>query len=246
VVLNRTRHLWQYVLVPILVNLLVGILLYVGLLFVGWQAINNVVATLPEWATFLSFVLQAVLVVVLFVVLGFVLLRFGIVLGSPWYSQLAEQLEHIYLPQQARVAPSSHPLTVARDIGEALLFELKKLLLFFGIWLPLLLFNFVPVVGTLVVSVGSVALGVTILCLDFFDSSLSRRRLTFRHKLRIIRESLPASGGFGLVCLALVSVPLLNLLAIPLCVAAGTLFFCDRIAPRLHPLPSPAPEQPAP
>jgi CysZ protein len=28
-----------------------------------------------------------------------------------------------------------------------------------------------------------------------------------------------------------VSIPLLNLLAIPLCVTAGTLFFCDRIWP---------------
>jgi CysZ protein len=44
---------------------------------------------------------------------------------------------------------------------------------------------------------------------------------------------LPASASFGFVCLALVSVPLINLLAIPVCVAAGTLFFCDRIQPWL-------------
>jgi len=31
--------------------------------------------------------------------------------------------------------------------------------------------------------------------------------------------------------LGLVSIPLLNLLAIPLCMTAGTLFFCDRIWP---------------
>jgi CysZ protein len=31
----------------------------------------------------------------------------------------------------------------------------------------------------------------------------------------------------------LVSIPLLNLLAVPLCVAAGTLFCCDRVLPQL-------------
>ena len=50
----------------------------------------------------------------------------------------------------------------------------------------------------------------------------------------MIRRSLPASAGFGLACLGLVSIPFVNLLSIPLCVAAGTLFFCDRIEQGTH------------
>ena len=45
-------------------------------------------------------------------------------------------------------------------------------------------------------------------------------------------EALPATASFGLVSLFLVSIPLLNLLTVPLCVASGTLFFCDRIWPK--------------
>ena len=48
-----------------------------------------------------------------------------------------------------------------------------------------------------------------------------------------MRRALPASAGFGLVALALVSVPFVNLLAVPLCVVAGTLFYVDRIRGRL-------------
>ena len=44
---------------------------------------------------------------------------------------------------------------------------------------------------------------------------------------------MPASLGFGLVCFVLVGIPFLNLFAIPLCMAAGTLFFCDRIAAQM-------------
>ena len=67
-------------------------------------------------------------------------------------------------------------------------------------------------------------------CLDFFDAPLERRRLSFGQKVRVVRRTLPASAGFGLVCFALAGIPLLNLLVIPVCVAAGTLFYCDRIA----------------
>jgi CysZ protein len=73
-----------------------------------------------------------------------------------------------------------------------------------------------------------IVIGVTISCLDFFDPPLERRRLSFRAKLGYIRHHLPASAGFGLICLGLVSVPFLNLLAVPVCITAGTLFFCER------------------
>jgi CysZ protein len=41
---------------------------------------------------------------------------------------------------------------------------------------------------------------------------------------------LPATAGFGLVCLGLVSIPFFNLFAVPLCITAGTLFYCDQSA----------------
>ncbi|MGL6337576.1 MAG: EI24 domain-containing protein, partial [Waterburya sp.] len=99
---------------------------------------------------------------------------------------------------------------------------------------PLLVINFFPGVGTLISTIGSLILTTTIVCLDFFDSCLERRRLQFRQKLSIVLKSLPASGSFGLICLGLISIPLVNLITIPLCVASGTLFICDRTLERLR------------
>ena len=93
----------------------------------------------------------------------------------------------------------------------------------------MLIINLFPGVGTVVSSIGSLMLTTTIVCLDFLDSCLERRRLGFRQKLGIVFKSLPASGSFGLVCLGLISIPLVNLVTIPLCVASGTLFICDRV-----------------
>jgi CysZ protein len=226
--LQRHSELWGYVLWPVLLNLVVGATIYIGLLLAGFQAINTWIAGLPEWAAFLGGLLQVLLVVLLLIVTGFVLVRFGVVLGSPFYGQLSERLEAILTNQP----PPSEGLTfatVTRDIWRALGFELKKLLLTLAIGLPILLLNLIPAAGQVLATIGGILLGALIACLDFFDSPLERRRLGFRQKLGAIRGSFPASGGFGLICLALSSIPLINLLAIPLCVAAGTLFYSERL-----------------
>jgi CysZ protein len=193
----------------------------------------------PDWAIALAnalgasflWILRLILVLLLLLVTGFIFLQFGVLLGAPWYGKLSEELELLRLgklpPMEANLG------SAVRDVGRAILYELKKLVLLIGVGLPLLLFNLLPGVGTAIASVGYITLTATIVCLDFFDSAVERRRLRFRQKLGVVWRSLPASAGFGLVCLALVSVPLINLLAIPVCVAAGTLFFCDRIQPWL-------------
>lgn len=191
----------------------------------------------PEWlahpgwvsttaAIFLVALLKSVLIVLLLILTGFIFLQFGVLLGAPWYGKLSEELERLYTGQVTTIE-----VGLAQDVGRAIAYELKKLALFVGLGLPLFLLNFVPGVGTAIATVGGLALTTTIICMDFMDAAVERRRPRFRNKLALVRQCLPASAGFGLVCLGLISIPLINLLSIPLCVAAGTLFFCDRIVP---------------
>lgn len=244
-VFRRRPHLWLYLIGPILINLVICIFLYVGLLMFGWQSledgmdnltlwVENLIANLPKWLVFLEYLiigaeyfLRFVLVVVLLVVVGFILTQFGVLLGSPWYGKLSEQLEKIRTGNLEVVE-----VGIVRDIGRAILFELKKLALMVMVGGFLFLLNFLLGLGTIFASLGGLALTTTIICLDFFDAPLERRRLRFRQKLKIVLQSFPASFGFSFVCLILISIPLLNLVTIPLCVAGGTLFFCDRILPK--------------
>lgn len=248
-VLWQTPKLWGYVLVPVALNLIIGIALYLGLLFPSLSGIdvlvtdlsvkfNALIASLPQWLSFLAvltvgfgWLLRVLLIAGLLLVIGFLLVQFGVILGSPWYGQLSEQLELLRNGQ----LPAEEPMNLTnifQDIRRSIGFELRKLQLLLSVGLPLLLLNFIPGIGSIFVTLGWIALGATLVCFDFLDAPLERRRRTFQEKFEIIRASLPASGSFGLICLGLVSIPLLNLLAIPLCVTAGTLFFCDRIWPR--------------
>ena len=244
----RNPKLWGYAIVPIFVNVIVGILLYVGILFPGLNGIEVLVsnldnqidtwvANLPAWlqyldvsAVILGWLLRTVLAIVLLFFIGFLLLQFGGILGAPWYGQLSEKLEEFRTGYPAVLPPNSFT-SIFQDIGRAILFELKKLALQVSIGLPLFLLNFIPVYGSILFTIGGIALASTIICLDFLDAPLERRRLKFREKLKMIRLAFPASGSFALVCFGLITIPFLNLLAIPICVGSGTLFFCDRLWP---------------
>jgi CysZ protein len=230
-VLRRNPDLWGFVVIPILINIAVGVLLYAGLLLAGLRWIEATTAGLPAWAAPLAWLLQLLLGIALFIATGYVLVRFGVVLGSPFYGQLSERLEE----RLTGAAPPAEPLSaagIARDLIRALLYELKKLALVVAVLLPLLLVGLIPVAGQVLVVIGQILLGALITCLDFLDSPLERRRLRFRAKLGMVRRGLPATAAFGLICLGLVSIPLINLLAIPLCVSAGTLLFCERLHSR--------------
>ncbi|ACK70526.1 protein of unknown function DUF540 [Gloeothece citriformis PCC 7424] len=245
-VIKNTPQLWGYLVTPIIVNIFLGITLYAGLVYLGWQLVEDwtiklsqwvdtLIVNLPTWLSILEglitgveYFLDLVLVIILLIIIGFIFAQFGTLLGAPWYGQLSEQLEKIRTGKIETVE-----VGIIRDIWRAILFEIKKLFLIVIVGIPLFLFNFVPGIGTLTATVGGISLTGTIVCLDFFDAPLERRRLHFRKKLQIVLTSLPASAGFGAVCLGLISVPLLNLITIPLCVASGTLFFCDRILPKL-------------
>jgi CysZ protein len=186
---------------------------------------------LPGWLlhapmALVSWLLRLVLTILLLLVTGFVLLQFGFILGAPFYGKLSETIEQLKTGRLEVVE-----ISAGREIGRAILYELKKLVLLVGIGLGLLLLNLLPGVGTAIASLGTIALGSYLVCLDFFDSTLERRRLKFRQKLRIVQQSLPASAGFALVCFGIVNIPLINLVGIPLCVVAGSLFCCDRILP---------------
>lgn len=237
----KNPQLIKYIAIPILVNILVAIALYSGLLFFGLQFVNDIqgditlslnqlITSLPEWLSWLTMLVSALIIVIRFLLIvllliatGFVLTQFGVLLGAPWYGQLSEQLEKIRTGKVELIE-----LNIVSDLGRAILYELKKLVLIALAGIPLILINFFPGVGTAFSSIGSFSLTVIIVCLDFLDSCLERRRLGFRQKLKIVINSLPASGSFGLVCLGLISIPLVNLFTIPLCVASGTLFICDR------------------
>jgi CysZ protein len=242
----RSPSLLRFLIIPVAINILVGILLYGSLLFPAWNSldaltlsidarVDRLIADLPAWLGFLdnlilvfAYILRFILLGILFLVTGFILLQFGTLLGAPWYGKLSEEMEKFRLGE-AKIVEVGFVL----DLWRAILFELKKLVFWLAIAIPLLVLNLVPWVGSLVIGLLWVGLTAAIVGLDFLDGPSERRRFKFRQKLGILLRTFPASASFSFVCWALVSIPFINLLTVPICVASGTLFWCDRVLPKL-------------
>jgi CysZ protein len=242
---KQNPSLWSYIIVPLILNLILGIFFYLQLL--SWEAeffeiltlkgmawLNQIAQDSPYWLQNLHIILiflieffKLLLGLIFLVLTGFILAQIGFLLGMPWYSKLSEKIESIKLGKITIVE-----VNFLTEIKRALFYELKKILLLLFIGLPLFLCNFLPGFGPLIATIGGLSLTAILTCLDFWDQPLERRRLGFRDKLGLIAKSFPSSAGFGYMCLFLISIPLLNLVTIPLCVAAGTLFVCDRLFPR--------------
>jgi CysZ protein len=242
----KQPELLTYVAVPIGINLALGISLYLGIVLPGWNWVGDVftqwivawdgwIARLPsqlEFLTYLgvgfSWIVRIGLTAGLFLLVGVLLAQFGTLLGAPWYGKLSEKIEQLRT-QQLQIIE----VGVVRDVTRAILFELKKLVLLALIGIPCFILGFVPGLNTTIVPVGWASLALTLVCLDFLDAPLERRRLKFRQKLGIIYRNFPTTLSFGAVCLVMMSLPIFNLVFVPICVASGTLLFCDRIWPKL-------------
>lgn len=243
--LTRTPRLWGYVITPILLTLGLALLLYGGLLPLAWQGVGTLtqsalvpllgwIERLPNWLEGLGAVLTgfAVLVrvlatIVLFWLLGLVLTQLSVLLGSPWYGRLSEVLEQERIPEQFQQLPPSPGFW--SDLLRAIQFEGKKLFLTAIVFLMVLGLQFLPFAGQILGTVLSLLWGALLTCVDFWDGPLERRRYPFRRKLAWILGQFPGNLTFGLLCNLLISIPLVNLVTIPLCVAAGTLLVCDRL-----------------
>ncbi|MEB3228085.1 MAG: EI24 domain-containing protein [Synechocystis sp.] len=244
--LLRQNPQWlPYIVIPLIINLVLGGLLYwqlwkfsnasiETLQFYGQQWIDPIRQQLPQIMPYILPVLKGgfwliigLWRLILLILTGFLLSQVGGVLGSPWYGQLSERLE-----KQVLGKLSIQDVGLLKEIHRAIAFELKKLVIIIGVGLVCVGLNLFPGLGTVLATAMGIITTATITCLDFFDPPLERRRLKFRQKLAIIAKSLPLSAGFGVTSLLWISIPLVNLVTIPLCVTAGTLFFCEEIYPR--------------
>lgn len=223
--LLKNRELWPWIFIPVLIN--VG-LIVTAFLGATWSAPIVLAELWPMPAGGFAFtVWQTVSMVV-----GLVLFVLGVVflyalsgiVGTPFYDYLTAQVE----AQVAGIVEEAFDWSrfrkdVMQSIGHSLLA--------FGLWLavmlPLVCIGLIPGLGQLLELVLGLSFTSLFLAREMMDGAMSRRRYSFRYKLRIIRSQLMVMLGFGAACAVLLWIPLLNFLFMPVSVVGGTLVFLD-------------------
>ena len=144
------------------------------------------------------------------------------VLASPFLDVLASRVELIETGVVAEDAPTGLIGTGA-DVLRSLREELRRALFFLAVVVSLALLGFVIPGAHLVTGPAIVGFAIFFLPLDYASYTLDRRRYSFRQKRTWLMANKPVVVGFGCAAFMICWVPGLNLLAIPLLVAGGTL-----------------------
>lgn len=144
-------------------------------------------------------------------------------LAVPFNDRLSDRVEQLTL------GPLDEPFrfgTMVADLVQSVVHSSLSLLLWTFVMAGLLFLNLVPVFGNLLAVLGTTLATAIFLSREMMDGAMSRRRLGYLHKLRVIRANRALCLGFGLVASGFLWLPGINILLMPMMVAGGTLMFC--------------------
>lgn len=223
--LRRHPVLWPWVAVPAAINL--GLLL-AGMVF-SWLAAPATVGwlwTRPEAGLALVLWVLTVWVVrlALAAVVGMGVYLAAGILSSPFNEVISEKVEQIEL------GDASEPWTAAvflRDSLVSALHSLASVALYAACMAPLLLLNLLPGIGSLLFTAASWTLTAFFLAREMLDGVTSRRRMSLRQKIALVRAHPALMGGFGLAQNLLLWIPLANFVCMPVGVIGATLMYVE-------------------
>jgi len=218
----RTPSLWPWVILPVVFMAA----LIVGAGFMAMWAVPKLLGLV--WAApaaGLGFYLWRAAAVLLwgtvFVLSTIVLyLCFGI-LATPFYDQLSERTEAALIGPREDVSWTQW----WGDILQSVLHSLCA----FALWAVFvcisLVLSIIPVAGQVLDFLIGGSLTAFLLAREMMDGPMSRRRFTFRTKVRVVWGNLAVAWGFGVATSLFLAVPVLNLFSLPCAVVGGTRLF---------------------
>ena len=213
----------RFVVVPLLIN----VLLFAGLLVLGAAQLDALLdRELPQWLTWLSWLLIPLFVVTYLVVGFFAFNLVANLIASPFNGLLAEAVErHL----TGKAAEGSSWRKLMNELWQTLGSELRKLAYIAVRTLPLMVLLLVPGVNV-IASLGLMALGAWMLAIAYADYPMANHGLTFPAQRRRLGRKRWLGFGFGASVMAALSVPVLNFVVIPCAVAGATAMWVEQLS----------------
>lgn len=229
--LIRKPGVRAYVIAPLAINML----LFTGAIVWGAGAVGDFIHWLSQqwqWLHWVAWLLWPVFVVISLTLIFFCFSVIANLIGAPFNGFLAAAVERS-LTGTATLARSEEQ-GLQGQIRAALTSEFRKFLYLAARALPLLLLFIIPVVQLAAPFVWFL-FGAWLLALEYLEYPLGNRGLQFPQVRAVIAGQRGLALGFGAGVLCLTLVPVLNFLAMPVAVAAGTKLAIERFTPATAP-----------
>ncbi|MEO8210951.1 MAG: EI24 domain-containing protein [bacterium] len=215
-----------YSIVPIIINLIIygAIFFYIYNRIIGSTQdvvednVSNVIMfeLIQIFLKVFTFLLILVICYVLFIF-------FGGIISAPFNEKISKLIE-----EKVYKVNAGNELPFLKDAVESIKAELKKIIFYLSGIIPLVVINFIPMIGSVISLVVGTAFSFFFNALEYLDYPLTRRRAGFREKLKIVNSKKMLSYGFGAMGFILTFIPVVNVLMNPILVAAGTSLFYEK------------------
>lgn len=221
--LIRRPGLRRYFIIPGLINAVVLTLLVVLSYshFDDWVAM--IMAWFPDWMVALYWLVWGIALIVLLVLILFVFTFVANIIASPFNAILSIKVEEA-LTGSAPESTVSPWLILPRSVAR----ELLKFLYILPRLLGLLLITVIPVINTVAPFLW-ILFGAWMMSIQYADYAADNNDVSFRElKSRLGARRLDALM-FGLPAYLLLTVPVVNLILMPIGVAGGTRFWVEHL-----------------
>lgn len=234
--LRREPMLLPLAVMPAVLNLglaIVGLVLAFlqAPFLVGWLWQRPEATDLGTWLLAALWVVVAILLGALVATLWLVLVyALAGLVATPFTDYLTEQVELKVLGLEGQDFRFGRFL---RDMFWSLSHSILNVLAWALVMGALLLLNLVPVLGSVVFGALSGSATAYFLAREMHDGCMTRRRLSWLEKQRLVLRHAPLMIGFGLGTMVLFWIPGFNLIMLPFAHVGGALLYC-RLAHNGH------------
>lgn len=216
---------------PLIINLIIY-------LAFGWWLIGQfdgvlgwMTTYIPSWLGFLIPIMWVLFGLTLLVVFGYSFAVLSTIIAAPFYGLLAERVAEL-----ERGVIQTEPLTFAvfmTIVRRSVKREFVKL----GYFIPRILLTLIASLTIGLIPVIGIAVSLLIflwsswsMCVQFIDYPADNQGIDFKQTINCMSQHRSSCLFFGAGLTFLMSVPILNLFAMPAAVAGGTLLWIDRVA----------------
>ncbi len=221
--LLKTKGLKRFVLVPLAVNFVLFITAFNMLLNYLGEYITWVNENIPDWLSWLEFLLFPFVVIAIIVLFGMFFTTVANWLAAPFNGVLAERVEMKLTGRE----PQQDTITaIIKATPHTLLREWRKLTYFIPRMIGFFLIGwFFPVIGQLIWFLFI----AWVLAIQYCDYAFDNNRYDFDYMRHILGHNKSACFGFGGAVSIVTAMPLINLIVMPAAICGATLMWVEQL-----------------
>ncbi|RUO60588.1 sulfate transporter CysZ [Pseudidiomarina insulisalsae] len=213
----------RYSLIPLAINILLFSLAIVAVFHYTTMWVADFMAWLPEWLGWLEFLLWPLIIIAVLLLFAMTFTSVANIIASPFNSLLAEKVEERLtgVPAANGGVPGmikDIPRTLGREFQKIVYFVPRALGFF-------LLLVFLPIIGQLL----WLLWGGWMMTVQYADYAFDNHKVPFANMRASLGRHRGKSLSFGVVVAFLASVPVINLIMIPVAVSGSTAMWVDHM-----------------